>query len=240
MRGTYDSAAIMEFDLALEGDDGEAGFHEFLADPDAASLLKDRPCLARLLDDAGALSRMSEGSFGRTYLALAQRDGIRASSLVEGAWVLPDEQERAPDPVRRWYRDRMTATHDLLHVLTGYDRDRAGETALIAFSLGLHPMRVFKVSLLLALLSAPKRQWVRLIPYLHRAWRRGKRAHIPRATAWEELLPLPVAMVRQRLGIAPVEQVHPMGVWRQIPGSRQWQPTNAATGWPSSSPKPAG
>jgi ubiquinone biosynthesis protein COQ4 len=114
----------------------------------------------------------------------------------------------------------MLAMHDLIHVVSGYGRDRAGEVQLIAFSLGLFPMRVLRVSLVLAPLSAPLRALPGLARDLWRAWRRGASARISRATRLEELLPLPLDEVRARLGVAPLRQCHPAGVWRETAPGR--------------------
>ena len=136
--------------------------------------------------------------------------------------ALPDEQERAPDSLRRWYRDRMIACHDLLHVLTGYDRDGAGEVQLVAFSLGVAPMRVLRVGLVLALFGVPLRTLPGFARDLWRAWRRGSAARISPATRWEDLLPLPSDQVRARLGVAPLRDMHPKGVWREEAESGRW------------------
>ena len=48
--------------------------------------------------------------------------------------------------------------------------------------------------------------------YLFRAWRRGRRASPLVLARYEELLPLPLDEVRQRLGIAPPQAAHPGGI----------------------------
>jgi len=220
MRGNYDSELIMDYASALEGDEGERGFQDFRSQPGAAELERDRPCLAAALDDWESLEKLPAPSLGRAYLALARRDGIRVGDLVAGALALPGERERAPDPLRRWYRDRMTAAHDLLHVVTGYGRDRAGELQLIAFSLGVAPMRVLRIAIVLGPFSVPPRKLPGVARDLWRAWRRGVAAQISRATRWEEFLPLPIDEVRTRLGVAPLRSAHPAGVWRETAPGR--------------------
>ncbi len=215
MRGNYDSRLIMDYARALEGDEGERGFQDFRLQPGAPDLERDRPCLAAALDDWEHLEQLPAQSLGRAYLALARRDQIRVGDLVAGALVLPDERERAPDPLRRWYRDRMTAMHDLLHVLTGYDRDRAGELQLIAFTLGIASLRVLRIAIALGPFAVPPRALAGVLRDLWRAWRRGAASRISRATHWEALLPLPLAEVQARLGVAPERAAHPAGIWRE-------------------------
>ncbi len=222
MRNEAKGDLIMDYALALEGDDGERGFQDFRTQPGAQDLLRDRPDLPAALDDWEQLGRLPEQSLGRAYLALASRDGIRVEGLVADSLALLDEQERAPDFLRRWYRDRMIACHDLLHVLTGYDRDGAGEVQLVAFSLGVAPMRVLRVGLVLALFGVPWRTLPGFARDLWRAWRRGNATRISPATRWEDLLPLPSDQVRARLGVAPLRDIHPKGVWREEVESGRW------------------
>src|SRR5206468_2719436 len=165
--------------------------------------------------DWDRLEEFPAESLGRAYLALARRDQIRVGDLVAGAHGLPDERERAPDPLRRWYRDRMTAMHDLLHVLTGYGRDRPGELLLIAFTLAIAPMRVLRIAIVLGPFAIPPRALPGMLRDLWRAWRRGAASQISRATRWETLLPLPIAEVQARLGVAPERAAHPRGIWRE-------------------------
>ena len=113
-------------------------------------------------------------------------------------------------------------------MLTGYGRDLAGEAALSAFSLGLAPKRVWRVALILTCIAIPKRKLGRLLPYLFRAWKRGKQARIPAATAWEALLPLPIAELRGRLEIQPTREVHPQGIWKGDSQGSDWAAYPAA------------
>lgn len=222
MRGDHSGELIMDHAIALEGDDGELAFQEFRTQPGARELERDRPDLPATLDDWEQLGRLPEQSLGRAYLALARRDTIRVGDLVADSLVLADEQERAPDPLRRWFRDRMIACHDLLHVLTGYDRDVAGEVQLLAFSLAVAPMRVLRTGLVLALLGVPPRILPGFAHDLWRAWRRGRAARISRALRWEDLLAVPPDQVRAELGVAPLRDAHPKGVWREEAESGRW------------------
>ena len=222
MRDDPSGDLIMDYALALEGDDGERSFQDFRTQQGAQELLRDRPDLPATLDDWEELGRLPERSFGRAYLALARRDGIRVEGLVASSLAISDEQERAPDSLRRWYRDRMVAVHDLLHVLTDYDRDRAGELQLVAFSLGVFPMRVLRAGFVLAPFGTPPRMLPGFARDLWCAWRRGRATRISRATRWEDLLPIPLDEARARLGVAPLRDIHPKGAWREEVESGRW------------------
>ncbi len=228
LRESVDSDAIYEFRLSIEGNQGEQTFQDFLRTGSAAALLCNRPDLGAILDDWPALDRLPHGSLGRRFVDLARQDGIRVLEIARETHGAAGESERAPDPVRRWHRDRLAASHDLLHTLTGYGRDIAGEAALLAFSLGFAPIRIFWLSLVLALLGAPKRRPVALTRYLYRAWKRGRSAKISLDIHWEELLAAPFDEARARLAIVPVQTVHPEGAWCGDRGSREWRPERDA------------
>ena len=222
LKKSYDSNLIADFTAAMDGGDTERRFQAFLAEEGAQALLAERPCLARTLDDEALLGSMPNDSLGRAFLDAARRDGIRVGEL---AAEVRDAGCAGTGPVnsdQQWYRERGVASHDLLHVLTAYGRDPAGETALIAFTLPLHPVRILKVSLVFALLGAPKRRYFSLLRYLARAYQRGRRARIPDALRWEELLPLPIDEVRARLRVQPTAEAHPGGVWRALGEHGPW------------------
>lgn len=223
MRKEYDSAAIGEYTCALDGGDGERAFQAFLRQPRAAELIAASRDLPALLDDREALAGMPTGSLGRAFGALAERDGIRVRMLADAVRLLPDDVLLRPDATRCWFSDRGVAAHDLIHVLTGYERDEPGESLLIAFSIPQHPLRIFRISLFLTLLVAPKRRWLAFVADLVRAWRRGCAASLPYDTPWEELLPLPLDEARRRLSIQPFATAHPRGAWVRLPDGAGWR-----------------
>ena len=222
-RRDYSGTSVQEFAVALDGGDGERSFQSFLATPEAPRLLAELPDLGGLLDDHARLEAMAPGSLGRRFLELARRDGIQVRYLTEGARQLPDYATLLPDPARRWFADRGTAAHDLLHILTGYDRDEPGESMLIAFSLPRSPLRVFRIALVLSLLVMPKRHWVSAARDLRRAYVRGRQSSVSTSVLWEELVPLPIDEVRRRLGIAPFETAHPEGLWHPRADGKGWE-----------------
>jgi len=226
-RRQYDGTTIQEFAVALDGGDQERSFQELRADAGSARLLRELPDLPALLDDHERLAAMPAGSLGRAFVDVARRDGISVGALTESARQLPDYAELLPDPQRRWFADRGIAVHDLLHVLTGYERSEPGEGLLLAFSIPCYRNRVLRVGLVLALLVVPKRSWLPFVRDLGRAWRRGRAACASDRVPWEELLPLPVAEAQRRLGIAPTAETHPAGLWTPL-ADGVWQRTPVA------------
>ena len=150
-------------------------------------------------------------SLGRGYLRFMRARGFAPAGLLE-ARERSNPSCQPEDEAHAWFYDRLNVMHDLWHVLTGYGTDELGEAALIAFSEAQIPNRSFPLLLIAAVVKGPK-SWDFAWPrYLWRAYRRGRRARLLTAAAWEELLPLPVAEVRQRLGIEPAATWHAEGI----------------------------
>ncbi len=219
---------VFEVFSALGGDGGEKIFRRFLADPDGRRLIACRRALVDALADRAALAALPDGSLGRAYLAHLERNGLDPLGVVEAAHRVHDARGINTDPHRRWFGDRIDLMHDLWHVLTGYGTDEEGEAALLAFS---YPHLPQLALLLLVLAAAWVGPWGRGFAwqrYLVRAWLRGRRARPLVVVAWEELLPRPLAQVRQALGVEAPEAAHPGGVWSGSLTSRAGAPQAAA------------
>jgi ubiquinone biosynthesis protein Coq4 len=77
--------------------------------------------------DLGAMRALPAGTLGREYARFLDSNGI--APLVVSA----DVRRRYHD---RPYALRFTATHDLHHVLAGFDTGLAGEAGVLAFNVG--------------------------------------------------------------------------------------------------------
>lgn len=200
---------------ALSGADWERVFQRFATHRDGWTLLADRPALLATLSDLPRLHAMPVGSFGRAYAEFMVAGELTAVGLIEAERVsIAADRMKDLDPDREWFSDRVRDMHDLWHVLTGYGRDEAGESANLAFTFGQIPLRGVALILFgIALQQAPdphgRRAWYR---YLYRAWRRGRRATWLPLARYEDLLPLPLDDVRRALAVEPAAVVHPEGV----------------------------
>ena len=209
-------------EIALERADAHRALEQLLVDVDprrlggllqrvrasaeGAALLVDRPRLDDESCDLHDLRRLPHGTFGREYAQWMIENGFRPSA---GPPIrLPSQPGDAPEV--RYLRERVVQVHDLWHVLTGYNRDVAGELGLLAFTLGqTRSPRLARVLLrvagrdLAASFRGRRRPWSPLLRYLWRAWRRGRRARFLLPVAVEDYWILPLDAVRQRLGIEP-------------------------------------
>ena len=190
-------AALELFD-AVGGLGGEATFQRFVATPEGRRLLRTKPDLVNLLGNRDALAAMPEGSFGRAYLAFAERNGFAADNLVEKNKTV--ERERpSGDEHRQWFWDRFTMSHDLWHVLTDCGTEGEGELRLLAFTSAQTPQRGYAI---LLGMSATSRllDW-RFHREQFRAWCAGRRANDLVSAPWEQYLAWPLDEVRRCFGV---------------------------------------
>ncbi len=198
--------------IALDGGQMEAMFQRFLAEPGAAQVLVEKPSLLAALADFEALRRLPVDSLGRAYLSLMESTRYEADGLRRAGQLAKGLEELLPGPDRQWFIERSGCIHDLLHVLTGYGQDWAGETSLLAFDCGLAPLRARVIGLLGAAMTAPCWPLFWVHRFMRRAWLRGERARIPLAYRWEEALVRPLRDIRRELAIEPLEIAHPKGI----------------------------
>jgi ubiquinone biosynthesis protein COQ4 len=213
-----DTQKAYEVFAEIDGNRQERDFQRLLRRPEGRRLAAERPSLARALADRAALAALPEGSFGRAALAHFERNGLEPLKLIElkddlqARYRAAGEKVPELDATRRWYQERMILTHDLSHVLTDYRADPAGETVLLAFSLGQRFGRAQALLTFGAGLRATREGGARVGLEMLRAWRRGRRAGDLVQLPFESLLSRSLEEVRWIAGIEPVERVHPRGI----------------------------
>ncbi len=188
---------------ALGGGSDERHLRRILRSPVGQELIAKQPSLPDALSDADALRAMPSGSLGREFLGFSERHGLDVRKLIESQHAMSRDYEQL-DPVRQWLSDRLTVMHDLWHVLAGYDATHAGESALMGFSL---PQRANDRALPIFIVMSVATRRIRAGNAVE-AIRRGRRARYLPCQPFEELLPLPLELVRERLRITPPEVAH--------------------------------
>ncbi|MCB9593319.1 MAG: hypothetical protein H6719_11365 [Sandaracinaceae bacterium] len=110
-------------DISEESDQLREMIENLRSDPAVAEIFEAKPRLGPV--DQAALGRLPEGTLGHAYASFMGARGLSHEDLklVEG--------EKDMD----WIRNHLRETHDLWHVLTGFDTDVAGELGLQTFYL---------------------------------------------------------------------------------------------------------
>ena len=223
---------VFELNVALDGGDIERHFQAFLTEPGGADLVREAPELLDHLADFERLKALPSDALGWAYAHAMERAGFDPASLRDEAAKVGEYGELYPGAARQWFSARGGCIHDLLHVLTGYGTDPAGEMALLAFADAVYGkrarLRVIRFGLAASISNAPPRSIPRAIRVAWQAHRRGRAARIPLSYRWEDALARPIAAVRRDLGIAPAETAHPSGILHGTLETR-WQYGAAVT-----------
>lgn len=165
----------------------------FAATEHGARALAVRP---ELCLDVDALAALPAGTLGHAFARFVKAKGIDPASLRRPP---PDA---GPD---RWFIQHVRRSHDLWHVVTGFDTDVAGELGLQAFYVAQFPAR-FSVLLLGAgllntfLFAFEDRE--RRMESIVRGWRMGRAAISLLGVDWNELLAEDLDAFRRRYRIA--------------------------------------
>lgn len=211
IRDSSRTEKVFEIFDAVGGGGDERQFQAFLARPEGRALAHERPSLVEAMADREALEALPEGSLGRAYHAFATANGFAADGLIEAEMAAEREDGISLDPLRRWFYDRVTVSHDLWHVLTGYGTDESGEAALLAFTVAQFPTGGLRLLVGAAAVVGFCSGAFGFPRYLREAWRRGRSAGDLVAAPMEKLIRLPLEETRRRLGIPPLAEAHPRG-----------------------------
>lgn len=186
-------------DGVQESDAGGA-MSSFLARSEVSRFLADsRPSLFLRIEELRALP---EGTLGRAYAEFIDARGFD----LEALYRLKDGAEEASSEPTERVRVHMERSHDLWHVVTGFDTDIAGELGLQAFyaaQLG-SPIAaaVLSAGLLNAVVRAPEDIPSRM-GAIATGWSYGRASGSLFGADWAALVHEPLEDVRARFGITP-------------------------------------
>ena len=150
--------------------------------------LRDKP---RVRIDLPRLRAMPDGTFGR-----------EAARFLDARKLDPNDLPDRPGTTETaWLRAHLFETHDLWHVVTGFDTDVPGEAGLQAFYLAQFPGRLPAVLLSIVFINTFLYKFDARMNAVARGWELGKRAEQLLGVRWNDLFALPLADVRARLGL---------------------------------------
>lgn len=182
------------------------------ADPQATALIRSRALMPPL--DPGQLLTLPKGSVGQVYGAL-----IRALAY-DPAFYAPPEFFNNLESDADYVNYRTLATHDLHHVLTGFNFDRSGELGVISVSVAQYGAPGFAfiswATVLATWMAAmhpssqidSEREWISSPRYklqlIEQGMAIGDAARPLFALDWPALLHRDLEELRVELGVVPV------------------------------------
>jgi ubiquinone biosynthesis protein COQ4 len=170
------------------------GVAELSQETDGQALLRDRPRIDGTTVDLDAFENLPDGTLGREYARFMKDHGITPDAFCE----MPD----FGDETAGYLVMRMRQTHDLWHVLAGYEPDVEGEVLLQAFTFG----QTNAPSAALISTLGTLRHFVGKrghMARMQRAYERGKATKRLAAFRWEDHWDRPLDEVRALLECPP-------------------------------------
>jgi ubiquinone biosynthesis protein Coq4 len=161
--------------------------------PESAALMDERFDPPR--PDAAALARLPEGSLGKAFADYLTKNGLDAAFYRE----MPIRSDGS------YVAMRMRRTHDVWHVVTGFDTDVPGELGLQAFVLAqLHtPLATIILSTMLTRTIWKPGDLDRSMDAIARGWQMGRSARPLFAQKWELGWERPLDAWRDDLRVSP-------------------------------------
>ncbi len=203
VRNKEDTRQVFEIFQALAGGASKRLFARFVATPYGRRVITQPVRLEEVLTDHEALRALPEGSLGRAYLDFMEGENLTADGLIDAAEEagIDFRGETQFEDYRRLFL-HLDVSHDLWHVLSGYGRDALGELCNLIYTRAQTRTRGIRFIVFIgALAQKLDRPSAPVLKALAEARRNV------RGTAWapefdvEEMLPLQLAEVRQRMNI---------------------------------------
>lgn len=166
--------------------------------PQAAQAYRDRPRRGPI--DVDALAALPEGTLGRAF----------ADFLAEADLDPNDLPTMEADDDGTYTIAHLYETHDIWHVVTGFNSEVSGELGLLAFYMGQFPGRLAPMLLSAGLMntaSAAMEDSPARMDAIARGWALGKQTANLFGVRWHEQWARPLAEIQAELGVtAPLTQ----------------------------------
>lgn len=166
------------------------------AAPEVAAIIAERYMAPA--HDLDALLQLPPDSLGYAYASSLRQAGFQ--TLMASVAIASDTS---------YVENRWQQTHDIWHIVTGFDTSEIGEIGLQAFYLAQFQLPLASLLIANALIGATVLQPTALSPLLAaiaQGWDMGQQAKPLIAQKWEEAWEKPLAEWRSALNVEPVEQ----------------------------------
>ena len=150
--------------------------------------------------DLEELSQLPEGTLGYEYAQHMKRNNIQPLQISPD---LKEEADRSP------FALRYTVTHDIFHVLLGFDTSYAGEMGVFGFTVGQNYSKMLKIvePLILLLFCVIKPFQIKKIWSCDRVGKElGKQAKCLLTYHFEDNWARPIRDIRAELGLLPNDE----------------------------------
>lgn len=215
LRNKEDTSQVFVITNSLSGGAGQNQFRRFVR-TDYGKHVVDQPViLEEQLADFETLRALPEGSFGRTYLDFMESGGLTPEGIIDAAEESGIAIRNTDHPAYSRFFMHMDTSHDVWHVLTGYNRDALGEISLLVYSREQSKNNSLLLIVAMGALAMKFEKWsVPVFKALHEARQMGQQSAWLPGENFMDLLALPLEEVRKKLNLSPPE--HYNGVPQEI------------------------
>ena len=198
-------------DLALEARAAEAAFA-------FAGVRQAAGCSLRAPYDIATLKNCAAGSLGERFYRLIVDNGFDVEVLNREELALT-----SLPPVLRYTNTRILQTHDLWHLVAGYDTTILHEIGISAFQLAQfgHLYSAAFLATVATLTSQAEAVAAQIyFATVAAAWAHGRATPPLMAIEWEHLWDRPIDAIRADYGIAPFASPYPANLIEQVTGTK--------------------
>ena len=127
-----DTTQVFRIMRALNAGSTPKSYARLIATAEGGRIATEQAELAQRFSDPAFVASFAPGTVGAAYRHFLETTGYSADGLVEVSRINAEEDTAHP---YAWFGRRVRDTHDIWHVLTGYQADESlGEACLVAFS----------------------------------------------------------------------------------------------------------
>ena len=196
-----DTTQVFRIMRALNVGNAARNYARFIATAAGGRMAYERVELAQVFSAPGYADAFAAGTLGAAYRDFLATTGYSADGLAEVSRLDQEEDMRHP---YAWFGRRIRDSHDLWHLLTGYQADESmGEAALVAFSYAqVGGLGWAAIAVAAALKSLRVTRGTLFARAVWEGYRHGRRAKWLSAEDYLALMHEPLDAVRARLNIA--------------------------------------
>jgi ubiquinone biosynthesis protein COQ4 len=197
LAGEESLQSVGEMSFALVGTPAfDLAAQHLKRNPDCAALIRDR--FIPPTHDLDKLLTYPQNSLGYIYAAAVKKAGFDPNLHAD----------MTAESDAQYVELRLSQTHDIWHIVTGFDTSMIGEIGLQAFHLPQFPYPLATMlvanSLMSSTLLAPE-ELPQLLDAIAQGWQLGKTAKPLFAQKWEEAWDKPLAQWQAELNIRPIQ-----------------------------------